>query len=68
MNIPAFTGCIQGKGEGRMSIDQEKLNQFMQRAVGDLGATFHAALIVIGDKLGQYRAMAENLNRSVLCQ
>jgi hypothetical protein len=51
-----------------MSIDQEKLNQFMQRAVGDLGATYHAALIVIGDKLGQYRAMAENLNRSVLCQ
>jgi SAM-dependent methyltransferase len=42
-----------------MSIDQEKLNQFMQRAIGDLGATFHAALIVIGDKLGLYRAMAE---------
>jgi hypothetical protein len=34
-----------------MSIDQEKLNQFMQKAVGDLGATFHAALVVIGDKL-----------------
>jgi SAM-dependent methyltransferase len=42
-----------------MSIDQAKLNQFMQRAVGDLGATFHAALIVIGDKLGLYKAMAE---------
>ena len=42
-----------------MSIDQEKLNQFMQKAVGDLGAAFHAALVVIGDKLGLYRAMAE---------
>ncbi|HMB28367.1 MAG TPA: class I SAM-dependent methyltransferase [Blastocatellia bacterium] len=42
-----------------MSIDQEKLNQFMQKAVGDLGAVFHAALVVIGDKLGLYRAMAE---------
>ncbi len=42
-----------------MSIDQEKLNQFMQKAVGDLGATFHAALIVIGDKLGLYRKMAD---------
>jgi SAM-dependent methyltransferase len=42
-----------------MSIDQEKLNQFMQKAVGDLGAIFHAALVVIGDKLGLYRAMAE---------
>jgi SAM-dependent methyltransferase len=42
-----------------MSIDQEKLNQFMQKAIGDLGATLHAALVVIGDKLGLYRAMAE---------
>lgn len=42
-----------------MPIDHEKLNLFMQRALGDLGATFHAALIVIGDKLGLYRAMAE---------
>jgi SAM-dependent methyltransferase len=42
-----------------MSIDQEKLNQFMQKAVGDLGATFHAALVVIGDKLGLYRAIAD---------
>jgi len=48
-----------GKEKITMSIDQEKLNQFMQKAVGDLGATFHAALVVIGDKLGLYRAMAE---------
>jgi 2-polyprenyl-3-methyl-5-hydroxy-6-metoxy-1,4-benzoquinol methylase len=42
-----------------MSIDQEQLNQFVQKAVGDLGATLHAALVVIGDKLGLYRAMAD---------
>jgi SAM-dependent methyltransferase len=48
-----------GKEKITMSIDQEKLNQFMQKAVGDLGAIFHAALVVIGDKLGLYRAMAE---------
>jgi SAM-dependent methyltransferase len=48
-----------GKEKITMSVDQEKLNQFMQKAVGDLGATFHAALVVIGDKLGLYRAMAE---------
>lgn len=35
------------KEKATMSIDQEKLNQFMQRAVGDLGATFHDAPIVI---------------------
>jgi SAM-dependent methyltransferase len=41
-----------------MSLDQEKLNQFLQKALGDFGATFHAALVVIGDKLGLYKAMA----------
>ncbi|HWP42220.1 MAG TPA: methyltransferase domain-containing protein, partial [Blastocatellia bacterium] len=42
-----------------MAINEEKLNQFMQRAVNDLGATFHAAMVVIGDKLGLYKALAE---------
>jgi hypothetical protein len=30
----------------------------MGKAVTDLGAAMHAALIVIGDKLGLYKAMA----------
>jgi 2-polyprenyl-3-methyl-5-hydroxy-6-metoxy-1,4-benzoquinol methylase len=42
-----------------MGIDQEQLNQFMGKALGDLGATFHAAIVVIGDKLGLYKAMSE---------
>jgi copper homeostasis protein CutC len=54
-----FHGEFCGKGKAALSIDQGKLNQFMQQAVGDLGATFHAALVVIGDKPGLYRAMAE---------
>ncbi|HXG20778.1 MAG TPA: class I SAM-dependent methyltransferase [Methylomirabilota bacterium] len=41
-----------------MALDQEKLNQFLQQALNDLGATFHASLIVLGDKLGLYKAMA----------
>jgi 2-polyprenyl-3-methyl-5-hydroxy-6-metoxy-1,4-benzoquinol methylase len=41
-----------------MPLDQEKLNQFLQKALSDFGATFHAALVVIGDKLGLYKAMA----------
>ncbi|MEJ2008483.1 MAG: class I SAM-dependent methyltransferase [Acidobacteriota bacterium] len=41
-----------------MDFDEEKLHAFMERAVGDMGAAMHAALIVIGDKLGLYRAMA----------
>jgi hypothetical protein len=40
------------------SIDDAKLNSFMERVVSDIGAGMHAALIVIGDKLGLYRAMA----------
>jgi 2-polyprenyl-3-methyl-5-hydroxy-6-metoxy-1,4-benzoquinol methylase len=40
-------------------IDQEKLNAFLGQAVQDMGASLHAALIVIGDKLGLYRAMAD---------
>ena len=38
-------------------LDMEKLNAFVGQAVGDLGAALHAALIVIGDRLGLYRAM-----------
>jgi SAM-dependent methyltransferase len=40
-------------------IDQVKLDEFMGRFVGDLGAAMSAALVVIGDRLGLYRAMAD---------
>ena len=39
-------------------IDEKKLHEFMMKAVGDMGAAIGAALIVIGDKLGLYKAMA----------
>ena len=41
------------------SVDQAKLDEFMGRFVGDLGAAMSAALVVIGDRLGLYRAMAD---------
>ncbi|HTP21613.1 MAG TPA: class I SAM-dependent methyltransferase [Solirubrobacteraceae bacterium] len=41
------------------AIDQAKLDEFMGRFVGDLGAAVSAALVVIGDRLGLYRAMAD---------
>jgi len=41
-----------------MTIDENKLNQFMGKVVGDLGATMSSALLVIGDRLGLYKAMA----------
>ena len=39
-------------------IDQAKLEAFLAKAVNDMGAALHAALIVIGDKLGLYKEMA----------
>ena len=41
------------------SIDQTKLDEFLGRFVGDLGAALSAALVVIGDRLGLYRAMRD---------
>jgi 2-polyprenyl-3-methyl-5-hydroxy-6-metoxy-1,4-benzoquinol methylase len=41
-----------------MAIDQDKLHEFLAKAVVDFGATFNAALIRIGDKLGLYKALA----------
>ena len=36
----------------------DKLNAFVGRFVGDLGATAHAGMVVIGEKLGLYKALA----------
>jgi 2-polyprenyl-3-methyl-5-hydroxy-6-metoxy-1,4-benzoquinol methylase len=46
------------QGGHTMAIDPEKLNEFLGRALVDFGATFHAALVRIGDKLGLYKALA----------
>ncbi|MBV9082407.1 MAG: methyltransferase domain-containing protein [Acidobacteriaceae bacterium] len=40
-------------------IDTDKLNALLGQAVQDMGAALHSALIVIGDRLGLYRAMAD---------
>ena len=39
-------------------VDVEKLMAFVFRAVDEVGATLNAGLVVMGDKLGYYRAMA----------
>jgi hypothetical protein len=41
-----------------MALDQDKLQRFLQKALDEIGATFHASLVVIGDQLGLYKAMA----------
>jgi SAM-dependent methyltransferase len=40
------------------SIDEQKLMDLVYRAVDEVGATLTAALVVMGDRLGLYRAMA----------
>jgi SAM-dependent methyltransferase len=42
-----------------MAIDEAKLNTFLGKAVGDLGAALSAALISLGDELGLYRELAK---------
>ncbi len=39
-------------------VDEGKLMEFVFRAVGEVGATLNTALVVMGDKLGLYRALA----------
>ena len=41
-----------------MQIDHAKLDQFLGQVVGELGAAMNAALVLIGEKLGLYKAMA----------
>jgi SAM-dependent methyltransferase len=40
------------------ALDLEKLQEFVFRAVDEVGATLNTALVVMGDKLGLYRALA----------
>ncbi|MGA8273315.1 MAG: class I SAM-dependent methyltransferase [Candidatus Sulfotelmatobacter sp.] len=41
-----------------MAIDSDRLQELLGKAVVDFGATFHAALVRVGDKLGLYKALA----------
>jgi ubiquinone/menaquinone biosynthesis C-methylase UbiE len=40
------------------AIDMNKLNAFIGQFVTDLGATVHTGMVVIGEKLGLYKALA----------
>lgn len=42
-----------------MPVDTEKLNAFVGHFVGDLGAAFHAGMVVIGERNGLYKALAQ---------
>jgi SAM-dependent methyltransferase len=39
-------------------VNEAKLHEFVMKAVGEMGAAMNAALVVVGDRLGLYKAMA----------
>ena len=41
-----------------MALDPAKLDAFLGRFVGDLGAAMHAGTVVLGEQLGLYKALA----------
>ena len=41
------------------TLDQTKFESFLNRMIGDVGATITGALVVIGDRLGFYKALSE---------
>ena len=41
------------------AINMDQLNAFLGKFVGDLGASVHAGMVVIGERLGLYKALAE---------
>ena len=43
-----------------MTLDETKLNAFVNHAVGDVGATLSSILVVIGDRLGLWKALASD--------
>ena len=53
------TGNGAPAGAGKPPLDPEALNQLLGQMVNDLGAAISGALIVLGDGLGIYAAMAD---------
>ena len=41
-----------------MAIDEPALNNLLGKMIGDLGAVMGTALVITGDKLGLYKALA----------
>jgi hypothetical protein len=44
---------------GKPSLNPDALNQLVGQTVSDLGAAVNGALVVLGDQLGIYTALAE---------
>lgn len=47
-----------------MEINETQLHEILGKAVNDFGATFHAGLVILGDQLGLYKALARDGKQS----
>ena len=43
-----------------MEVNEDRLNSFMGKMIGDVGAAMSASLMLLGDKLGLYKALAKD--------
>jgi hypothetical protein len=43
-----------------MDVDSDRLNTFIGKMLGDVGAAMNASLMLIGDKLGLYKTLSES--------
>src|SRR5262245_55992673 len=49
---------IPGRRSTTMAASEQEVTEFVHKALGDMGAALTASLVVLGDKLGLYKAMA----------
>ena len=56
--IETDSGRNQSDVEEAMAVNADKMNEFLGKFVNDLGATVHAGMVVIGERLGLYKALA----------
>ena len=46
-----------------MTINEDRLREFVGRFASDLGAVLHASTVLVGDRLGLYVAMGDSRAR-----
>lgn len=54
-----FVGASPTRSPMSATVDTERLDAFLGKMVGDMGAGLTAALVVVGDRLGLYKALAD---------
>jgi SAM-dependent methyltransferase len=56
--VPETAAKSHRRAPPDLRIDESKLNEFMGKALADMGGAANAALVLLGDRLGLYKAMA----------